>query len=173
MKGNQIQLRSLRLSDSQLLYEWINNRELVNCNAPYRPISEAEHNAWFESVIIKRTDISIFIIEDLANKCAIGSCQLLNINSVFCSAEMQIRIGESNSWNKGIGSEAIRLLSEFGFRDLNLHRIYLHVFATNSRAIRVYEKNKFVREGILRQAAYINNEFVDVVCMGLLKRDYE
>jgi RimJ/RimL family protein N-acetyltransferase len=173
MKGNQIQLRSLRLSDSQLFYEWINNRELVNFNAPYRPVSEAEHRAWFESVIIKRTDLSIFIIEDLANKCAIGSCQLLNINPVFRSAEMQIRIGESNSWNKGIGTEAIRLLCEFGFRDLNLHRIYLHVFSTNDRAIRVYEKNKFVREGILRQAAYINHEFVDVVCMGLLKNEYE
>jgi RimJ/RimL family protein N-acetyltransferase len=113
------------------------------------------------------------MIEDLSNKCAIGSCQLLNINSVFRSGEIQIRIGEFNSWNKGIGTEAIRLLCEFGFRDLNLNRIYLHVFATNIRAIRVYEKNKFVREGILRQAAYINNEFVDVVYMGLLKSDYE
>jgi RimJ/RimL family protein N-acetyltransferase len=173
MQRNQIQLRSLRLSDSQLLYEWINNRELVNFNAPYHPVSEAEHKAWFESVIINRTDLSIFMIEDLSNKCAIGSCQLLNINSVFRSGEIQIRIGEFNSWNKGIGTEAIRLLCEFGFRDLNLNRIYLHVFATNIRAIRVYEKNKFVREGILRQAAYINNEFVDVVYMGLLKSDYE
>jgi RimJ/RimL family protein N-acetyltransferase len=71
-----------------------------------------------------------------------------------------------------VGTAAIRQLVEFGFRDLNLNRIALHVFATNTRAIHVYEKIGFSREGLLRQAAYVDGGFLDVVLMALLRADY-
>jgi diamine N-acetyltransferase len=97
---------------------------------------------------------------------------LLNINWRHRSGELQIRIGDAASRGRGLGTEAVRLLCDFGFADLNLHRIYLHVFASNSRAIGAYEKAGFVREGLLRQAAYIDGQWVDVVLMGLI-REYE
>jgi RimJ/RimL family protein N-acetyltransferase len=57
----------------------------------------------------------------------------------------------------------------FGFRDLNLHRISLQVFATNKRAITTYERAGFRHEGTMRQAAFIDGRFVDVVVMGILE----
>ncbi len=73
--------------------------------------------------------------------------------------------------SKGHGTEAVKLLCRFGFADLNLHRIYLHVFETNSRAIRAYEKSGFVREGSLREAAFIDGKWLDVAVMGLIKNN--
>ena len=154
--------------DSSLLFEWINNHDLVVFNAPFRPISEVEHRAWFGS-ISERKNLAFFMIEHVETATAIGSCQLLNIHPVHRSADLQIRIGCAGFQNQGVGSEAVRQLVGFGFSELQLHRIALHVFATNQRAIRAYEKNGFVREGLLRQAACIDGQWLDVICMAKLR----
>lgn len=167
--SNFVRLRPFRKDDIQLLYEWIINRDLVILNSAYHPISEIDHDAWVEGMMKKRSDLVIFVIEEIETKMAIGTCQLFNINWRYRNAELQIRIGNSSHQGKGYGSEAVHLLIDFGFKDLNLHRIYLHVFATNKRAIRAYEKCGFHREGILNEAAFIDGEWVDIEVMGLLR----
>ena len=57
----------------------------------------------------------------------------------------------------------------FAFRDLNLRRLTIQVFATNARAERVYEKAGFVREGVLRGAAHIDGGYVDITVMGIVR----
>jgi methionyl-tRNA formyltransferase len=167
--SEHVRLRPLRKEDSGLLYEWITDRELVILNAPYYPVSETDHAAWIESMLAKRMDLVIFVIEELETGQAIGTCQLLNTNWRHRSAELQIRIGNKLFLSKGFGSEAVRLLCEFGFTDLNLHRIYLHVFANNIRAISAYKKCGFSQEGLLKEAAYIDGAWVDVIVMAQLK----
>jgi len=163
-----IALRAAVDSDSDLLFEWINDRDLVVFNAPYRPISRPEHEEWFKR-IRKRPDAAFFMIEDRSAGEPVGSCQLINVHPVHRSAELQIRIGVRRSQDQGAGSEAVRQLVEFGFTQLQLHRIALHVFSTNTRAVRVYEKCGFVREGLLRQAACIDGNWVDVICMAIVR----
>lgn len=165
MVADRVRLRPLRKEDSALLYEWITHRELVILNAPYYPVSEADHEAWIESMLTKRVDLVIFVIEELEGSQAIGTCQLLNINWLHRSAELQIRIGDAPYQGRGFGSEAVTLLSHFGFADLNLHRIYLHVFSTNTRAINAYKKCGFAQEGSLKEAAFIEGAWVDVAVM--------
>lgn len=170
MSSQKIRLRPICDDDSKLLFEWINNRYLVVFNAPYRPVSEAEHRAWFEN-IKRNTDVVFFMIEVIQSGITIGSCQLLNMHKIHRSAELQIRIGRAEFLGQGLGSEAVRLLVEYGFRRLGLHRIGLQVFSTNVRAILAYEKNGFVREGLLREAACIDENWVDVIVMGILNKD--
>lgn len=169
MESDRIRLRPLRREDSHLLYEWITHRELVILNAPFHPVSDIDHEAWIESMMTKRMDLVIFVIEELESNQAIGTCQLLNINWRHRSAELQIRIGDASFQSRGYGAEAVNLLCRFGFADLNLHRIYLHVFDGNLRAINAYRRCGFVREGLLKQAAFIDGQWVDVVVMGLLQ----
>ena len=57
---------------------------------------------------------------------------------------------------------------EFGFDDLNLHRIYLSVFKNNERAISAYRKCGFAEEGVMREAAFIDGQWLDVALMGLI-----
>ena len=169
MHGENIILRALRKDDSVHLYRWISNRDLVLFNAPFKTVSEVEHNTWIESILEKRNDMVFFVIEEKVSERVIGSCQLLNINRTHRSAELQIRIGETDFHGRGLGQQAIKLLLTHGFNDLNFHRIYLHVFSTNTRAINAYEKNGFVREGKLREAAYIDRKYVDVLIMARLR----
>lgn len=169
MQSNYVRLRPLQKSDSDLLYEWITDRNLVIHNSPFFPVSEADHEAWVERMMTERSDLVIFVIEDLASGQAIGTCQLVNINWIHRSAEFQIRIGSPTFQGRGYGSEAVSLLCGFGFTDLNLHRIYLHVFASNQRAIRAYEKCGFTTEGVLKEAAFIDDRWVDVQVMSNLE----
>jgi RimJ/RimL family protein N-acetyltransferase len=162
-----VRLRSVRDEDSDLLFGWINNRDLVVLNAPFRPISKVEHQQWFESLGTRKSQ-AFFMIEDVDSGLAIGSCQLTNIHDVHRSAELQIRIGRSDYQNKGAGSKAVQLLIEHGFDKLELHRIMLHVFSTNLRAMHVYKKNGFQQEGLLREAAFIDGRWVDVFVFGLI-----
>ena len=169
MRGELIRLRPVRQGDSDLLYSWINDRDLVHFNAPFKPVPEPEHLAWLDSILARRADLVFFVIEETTSDLPIGTCQLFNINWIHRHAELQIRIGNRAFHGAGYGTEAIRLLVDHGFNDLNLHRIFLHVFASNVRAINAYKKAGFVTEGCLRDGAYIDGAFVDVIVMGALK----
>ena len=85
---------------------------------------------------------------------------------------MGIFIGDKSCWNQGYGTEVMRLLLKHGFETLNLNRIYLHVFATNLRAIRCYEKAGYVPEGRLREAEFKNGQYVDFIVMSVLRSEY-
>ena len=156
------------MEDSELLYKWITNRDLVILNAQYHHVSEAEHLLWMESMMRCRPDSTIFVIEETALSTPIGTCQLLNINRNHRAAELQIRIGETAYHGHGYGSEAVKQLCNFGFFELHLHRIYLHVFSSNERAIRAYQKCGFIHEGRLREAAFINGRWEDILVMAVL-----
>jgi len=171
LKSEHVVLAPMVSADSEELFRWINDREQVLFNAPYKPVSEGQHQAWFEA-IQQRNDVVIFGICLLETDKLIGSCQLHSINYIHRSAELQLRIGEAAERGQGYGIESVRLLLDFAFKDLNLHRIYVHVFSTNAVAIRVYEKVGFVREGVLRHAAYVDGRYVDVVVMGILREEH-
>lgn len=165
--GTGVQLAPLRPEDSPLLFDWINDQDLVILNAPFRPVSRPEHGEWFERVR-RRPDTRIFGIRLRDGDRLVGSCQLHAIHPVHQSAELQIRIGAADARGRGIGSEATKLLVQFGFQQLGLHRICLQVFATNERALRLYRRVGFREEGILRRAACIDDAWVDVVLMAIL-----
>lgn len=169
MESDRVRLRPLRREDAHLLYEWISHRELKILNASFHPVSNIEHEARIESMMAERTDLVVFVIEELKDKQAIGTCQLMNINWRHRSAELQIRIGDDRLENTGYGAEAVNLLCRFGFADLNLHRIYLHVLDHDSRAINAYQECGFVQEGLFKQAAFVDGQWIDVAVMGLLR----
>jgi len=175
LEGKKIRLRPMSSTDIEWINQWdIDKHELITCKTSNHPIAESENEAWFESILFKRTDLLVFIIEDMFSGCAIGHCQLFNINWNFQNAELHIEIKQdSNLYFRLICLEVFSLLCKFGFNEINLNRIHIHILSASESIINMCEKIGFVKEGILRQAARINNEFVDVIGMGLLKSEYE
>ena len=167
----QVALAPVTAEDLPFLFSWINDRETVLRNAPYKPVHAGAHRQWFESVR-QRTDVALFAIRLLADDSLIGTCQLINMHTIHRNAELQIRIGVAQQRGKGYGGEATRLLLNHAFKDLNLHRVGLHVFADNAAALRMYEKAGMRREGVLREAAHIDGRYVDVVEMGILRSEH-
>jgi len=168
LRGKHVYLSPLEPADSETLFRWINEAELVRLNAPYRPVAWSAHTEWFASAGRDPSTV-VFAIRRAVNDGLVGVVQLIHIHSVHRSTELTIRIGAGEDRDRGYGTEAVELAKRFAFEDLNLERLYLHVFADNSRAIRVYEKAGLVREGQLRRAAYIHGKWTDVVVMACLR----
>jgi RimJ/RimL family protein N-acetyltransferase len=159
----------LREEDAETLFRWITDQALVELSSRFAPPTPEQHRRWFDDVR-NRDDVEIYgirLVEDEGR--LIGSCQLHSIDHNHKSAELQIRIGERDSWGRGLGTEAVTLLVRRAFDGLGLHRVQLQVFATNARAIRAYEKAGFELEGRRRDAAIVGGSYVDVLVMATLR----
>lgn len=174
MSGREarVVLAPLREEDSDLLFEWINDRDLVLLSSPFEPVERPDHDRWFRSVR-ERDDIEIFGIRLREEDRLIGSCQLNRIDRRNFTCELQIRIGEAEARGRGYGTEAVRLLLAHAFGRLGMARVGLHVFEGNAAAIRAYEKVGFKREGVLRGAALIDGNRIDVLVMSALREEIE
>jgi len=169
MRGKAVRLRALTSADQETLRSFINDPEVLQNSNVYRPISDLQQEAWWKSVMANDSAVW-FGIE--AESTLVGTCCLVDIEWVGRVAELRIRIGDKQAWGKSLGSEACALLVEFGFRHLNLERIWLRVFAPNAAALRLYTKLGFVVEGRLRRAWHLQGVTDDVIVMGLLREEW-
>ena len=74
--------------------------------------------------------------------------------------------------SKGYGTEAIRVLLDYGFNYMNLHSIKLTVFAFNERALRCYKKCGFKETGRNRENRFINGKYYDTILMDILAEEF-
>jgi RimJ/RimL family protein N-acetyltransferase len=82
-----------------------------------------------------------------------------------------IFIGELKEWDKGYGTDSIRTILRYAVDKLKLHKINLHVYEYNLRAIKAYENCGFKKEGLLKEGHYYSGRYWDVIVMGILDRD--
>jgi RimJ/RimL family protein N-acetyltransferase len=99
----------------------------------------------------------------------VGCVYLSDIDHKHHKAEYGIYLGEQHVRGKGIGTLAAKLLIQYGFDELSLHKIYLRVFADNEAAIHSYEKAGFVQEGYLKDEVCIDGTYRDMIWMAVLR----
>jgi RimJ/RimL family protein N-acetyltransferase len=102
---------------------------------------------------------------------AVGGASLFDFDDLARNAEAGIGLVAS-ARGRGIGTLAIAQLVEFGFVRRNLHRIHLQAIASNTAAIRAYEKAGFVVEGRQREHAWVRGAYEDIVRMGMLRSEH-
>lgn len=140
---------------------WINLRDLF----PY-PYKEQHAIDFIKSVGALRPETHFVIADD--NE-AIGVISLERWPDVHNkSMEIGYWIAEP-FWNKGICSNAVNAIVEYGFNTFDINRIFAGVFAWNASSAKVLEKAGFKFEGRLIKSVYKNREFVDQLMYGLVK----
>jgi len=171
IEGEKIYLRAVEPEDGELLMRCHNQPEVRDTFFIAFPTNIYRENLEIKNLYQRREYVP-FIICVKENDKAVGITAFHRVDLVSRAAVFSIRIAGRENWGHGYGSEATKLMVEYGFEILNLNRIQLHVFAGNKRAIRTYEKTGFVKEGLLRQAMYHNNEYCDFLVMGILREEY-
>lgn len=73
---------------------------------------------------------------------------------------------------RGLGRQVLRAILAAAFRDLAAHRLWLDVFADNTRARHLYRSVGFVEEGVLRESVKRNDEYRSLVVMSMLENEY-
>ena len=102
----------------------------------------------------------------------IGTVKLGFINWIHRSAEFGIMIASEEFRGKGYGTEVARLVLDYGFRRLNLHKVTLGVTADHAAAIRCYEKVGFRREGLIKSLLYVDGAYRDKLIMGITAEEF-
>ena len=106
----------------------------------------------------------------LATGRLVGFGGLFDISRAM-TASLFVGIGERDLWGKGLGTEATRLICEYGFFFRNLYSVKVEVNGYNRRAIRVYERLGFKLIGRVRGAIVLNGNRYDQVLMDLLRQE--
>ena len=165
-------LRELERKDISTINKWRNNEDIIsNLGAPFRYINQDIDNKWFDSYLTNRNNCvrcSIVDEEDLI----LGLVSLTNINYTNLSCVFHIMIGENNQ-NKGAGTFAVREMLKHAFFNMNMHRVELTVLETNDRAVHLYEKCGFTKEGTKRRSTYKNGEYVNMYLYSILREEYD
>ncbi len=169
--GDNIYLSPRRVEDAEKFTEWLNDFETTDYIGRSCAIvtveSEKEH---LEEHI---RDEANFVIVNLTNEEIIGTIGLLNINHLQRTAVLGIFIGDKTSRNKGYGTEAIKLLLDYGFNYLNLNNIKLDLMEFNERALACYKKCGFKEYGRRRKCNFINGKYYDTIEMDILRDEFE
>ncbi len=135
-------------------------------------MTEMSEEKWIESLGTTRVGVDVVFVIEALNKQGnkpIGTIGLHQINNKDQNAEFGIAIGEKECWEKGYGTEATRLIIEYGFKQLNLHRISSTAFEYNERSINLHKKIGFQEEGRRRKARFKDGQFWDEVMFGILR----
>jgi RimJ/RimL family protein N-acetyltransferase len=171
LAGRLVVLRPLRSADRAHSMHWRNDPEIRDNILGYRfPVTEAMEADWVEAVLKDQSRTRVVLaIEDKSDGALVGFVYLNNIDWFARNAEFGILIGERSRHGKGLAREALSLVADYAFENLNLHKLYLRVVAFNKRALRLYRAFGFVEEGVQRQQAYLRGRYHDVVSMGFIR----
>jgi RimJ/RimL family protein N-acetyltransferase len=167
-----ITLREISRDDIPVINQWRRDPVVSDgVGAPHRFISLDVDLKWYEDYLAHRgSEVRCAVCLADSGE-LVGMVSLTRIDYVHRHAEFNAMVGEKTSQNRGVGTAATRAMLRHGFFDLNLHRIYVAILRSNIGSIRMCEKAGFRAEGTIREGAYKNGNYHDLLLMGVLKSE--
>jgi RimJ/RimL family protein N-acetyltransferase len=173
LAGERVRLTALTKEDLATLARWHHDGELMRMldSVPANP----KGTAIFEESIERQKqahDTFVFAVRPLAREDLLAWIALDDIEWNHQAADIAILVGREY-WGQGYGYEAMTLALNFAFEELNMHRVQLTVFQYNERAIALYEKLGFQKEGVYREFLHRDGKRYDMYLYGLLRSEWE
>tara|TARA_B110001452_G_scaffold119986_1_gene99549 strand:+ start:8851 stop:9393 length:543 start_codon:yes stop_codon:yes gene_type:complete len=176
IKGNKVGLRAVEKEDLILFRDWRNTVDFRKHFREVRELSLVDQEKWFESLQNTKHINFMFAIVELETNEVIGAAGLLYIDWINRSADFSFYIGQDNKYidNGDYSTEAVGLLIDYGFCNLNLNKIWMELYEFDKRKINFFsDKFNFKTDGVLRQNCFEKGKYWDSFIISLLKEDYE
>ena len=169
--GETIYLSPRNAEDVEIFTEWLNDFETTDYlgRSGYLVSFEAEKKYLEQNADNQNIN---FVMVTLENDKMIGTVSLEQIDNINRTATLGIFIGDKEYRSRGIGTEAIKLILDYGFHYLNLQNIKLNLMAFNERALRCYQKCGFKEYGRRRKCKFVNGKFYDSIQMDILAEEF-
>ncbi|MDD3915430.1 MAG: GNAT family N-acetyltransferase [Bacteroidales bacterium] len=167
-KDGDVILRELIDSDLEKLAVYANNEKVsINLRDGFPKPYTIENARSFKKMIDSQNPKTFFAIEYQNDY--VGNISLSLGTDVYRkSAEIGYFIGEP-FWNKGIATKAVNIITEWGFNQFDIVRIYTGVFEYNQASQRVLNKCGFVKEAIFKKSICKNNKIFDEIRFAKIK----
>ena len=168
-------LRSLKMTDAQAIFDnWLSDERISDnrVSAAHKSVSETIKK--LEKIVnnYSKNDFCWWGIEQKVNGELIGEIDLYDFDNETGNCEVSYSIGYE-WWNKGYATEALRAVVDFGFRQMNVHKIAAAHNTDNPASGKVMTKVGMVQEGVIRHMIRnSNNQYKDCAVYGILQEDY-
>ncbi len=169
--GDKIVLRPITEDDAPAMFAALADREMLRLTGSQQTFTYDAVQQFCRRVM-SADDRADYAITLKGDPTYMGEVVLNNIDWLNRTANFRIALGQQALLGLGYGTEATRLILDYGFRSLNLHRIELEVYEFNPRAQRVYEKVGFVREGVRRDVLLWEGQYYNAITMSILEEEY-
>lgn len=173
IEGIEIDLIPISSESVDQYIKWLNRPKIRRYSRNLLPKTAEEWKSYYTDS--EKKGLKDFIELDIwfkKDRLLVGSLGLFNIDWYNGFAYIGLVIGEDDYWGKGICTEAIKLITDYAFKELNLNKLYAEIYAPNKASCRCFEKNRFVRELTLKKDEYIDGEYIDTYLYAMLRDEW-
>ena len=170
--GDNIYLSSISLDDVEEYAEMVNNIK-VSVGLGYLSYTNIIDFESEKEFLISVKKEKMFAVRLLENDELLGNIGFNSLDIINRNGALGVLIGNPKYQRKGYGTEALKLILDYGFSFLNLRNISLSVFEYNEPAYNLYKKVGFKEAGRLRKAVEIMGKTYDVIIMDMLKEEFQ
>lgn len=168
INGIKVYLRSILETDTDQILK-IRNSEYVVKNFIYRKgITKKQHLDWLRNKV-NTNEVVQFVVCDINTDEIYGSVYIQHIDNTTKSAESGIFLSDKCS-GKGIGYESYKLLIDYCFNVLKLHKIRARVLSYNTGSIKLHLKCNFVQEAYFKDELFLDGKYIDEIFFGILNK---
>ena len=174
IKGNVVGLRAVEKKDLEVLRDWRNISGFRKNFREIRELSLSHQEKWFENCCVGNPNDFMFVIVRLEDDKPIGAAGLLYINWIIRSADFSFYIGDNESYidSEGYAEEAAALLIDYGFKNLNMHKIWMELYEFDDKKIKFFQNIfNFKIDGTLRDNCFENGKYWDSNILSLLNNN--
>jgi len=170
--GNSIYLELLSPDNGSEEYaSWMNDPEIYQyLESKWRQITVEDLKEYIKSINDGKNNF-LFGIFDKATDKHIGNIKVGPIQHVHRYGDIGIIVGNKNYWGKGVATEAIKLIVQFAFEDLNLNKVTAGMYDINRGSLKAFEKNGFRQVGIWKNHVFFKGEYIDQFIMEKLREE--
>lgn len=170
--GKYVNLRALEENDLDTLRNWRNKKHVRKTTREYKLLNMINQKKWFEFVSNQNPPRDI--IFGIVNKKLklIGFTALTYIDWKNRNSEISIYFSRENWQATKESRDALNLILEYGFKELNLHRLWVEIFSLAEENITLYEKMKFKKEGTFRDKVWRDGKWWDSFIYSKLSHEF-
>jgi UDP-4-amino-4,6-dideoxy-N-acetyl-beta-L-altrosamine N-acetyltransferase len=163
-------MRTMEVSDRERLLEWRNLPHVARYMYTGHLIAPEEHSAWFGRALADANRL-YWIIQ--FQEVPVGLANIYDISRQNLRCSWAYYIADETMRGRGIGSMVEFFIIEYAFGFLGLEKLWCEVLADNEAVVKLHERHGFVREALFRDHIQKAGQFIDVVGLGLLKKDWQ
>ena len=172
LKGTRVTLRELRLSDAPSLLAMLATEEVARFISPPPTTVDGFERfiAWTHRERAGGNYVCFAIVADDSDT-AVGLFQIRHLEPDWGTAEWGFALG-SPYWGTGVFMDGARLVVDFAFETIGVHRLEARAAVKNGRGNGALRKVGAIQEGVLRKSFLRNGEYLDQVLWTIVDDDW-
>ena len=175
IEGDRVRLEPPRLEQAPAFQRWLADMEVTRYLLHRHPLTLRQEESFLEEAAADPDRVlwAIAVKDGEEAGTVIGATVLEKIDWRNRDAESGIMIGDKREWRRGRASEAMRLRTEYAFRELGLRKVWTGVWLPNHGSRRALEKAGYRQCGLMRRHFFGNGQWFDVWLAEVHREDWE